>query len=162
MLDVSARYREGTGRSCQHQNNIAVEHYYHFNIFNDVIDFQLMELDTRFLDQTMELLALSSVLDPTNHFESFNIEDICTLANKFYPDDFIERELSDLKRQLQHFKNDVLVHQKFQNMSSLSELCHGLVETRKSHLFFLIDRLIRLVLTLLVSTASTEFVFSAM
>ena len=38
----------------------------------------------------------------------------------------------------------------------------GLVETRKSHLFFLIDRLIHLVLTLPVSTASTERAFSAM
>ncbi|KAK3226125.1 hypothetical protein Dsin_005987 [Dipteronia sinensis] len=98
MSDMSARYREGTGRSCQQQNNITVEHYYRFNIFNDVIDFQLMELDIRFPDQTMELLALSYALDPTNHFESFNIDDIYTLAKKFYPSDFNERELSDLKR----------------------------------------------------------------
>ncbi|KAK2656333.1 hypothetical protein Ddye_009385 [Dipteronia dyeriana] len=162
MPDMSARYREGTCRSCQQQNNITIEHYYHFNIFNVVIDFQLMELDNRFPDQTMELLALSSTLDPTNHFESFNIDDICTLAKKFYPGDFTERELSNLKRQLQYFKNDVLVHPKFQNMSSLSELCRGVVETRKTQLFFFIDRLIRLVLTLPVSTASTERAFSAM
>ena len=47
-------------------------------------------------------------------------------------------------------------------MSSLFELCHGFVETRKSHLFFLIDILIRLVLTPHVSTTSTERAFSAM
>ncbi|KAK2650039.1 hypothetical protein Ddye_017528 [Dipteronia dyeriana] len=113
-------------------------------------------------NQEQMVVILSSALDPTNHFESFNIDDICTLAKKFYLGDFTERELSDLKRQLQHFKNDVLVHPKFQNISSLSELCRGFVETRNSHLFFLIERLIRLVLTLLVSTASIEHAFSAM
>ncbi|KAK2644938.1 hypothetical protein Ddye_020133 [Dipteronia dyeriana] len=100
MSDMSARYREGTSRSYQQQNNTTVEHYYHFNIFNVVIDFQLMGLDTRFPYQKMELLTLSSALDPTNHFESFNIDDKCTLAKKFYPDDFIDIELSDLKGQL--------------------------------------------------------------
>ncbi|KAK2652443.1 hypothetical protein Ddye_012299 [Dipteronia dyeriana] len=57
---------------------------------------ELMELDNRFQDQTMELLALSSTLDPTNHFESFNIDDICTLAKKFYPAS-TERAFSAMK-----------------------------------------------------------------
>ncbi|KAL5808265.1 hypothetical protein ACOSQ3_028956 [Xanthoceras sorbifolium] len=113
MSDMSARYMEGA----------RLEHYYHFNIFNAVIDFQLMELGTRFPDQTMELFTLSSALDPTNNFESFNIDDICSLAKKFYPINFTKRELPVFKRQLQHFKNDILIHPKFQNMSSLSYLC---------------------------------------
>ncbi|KAL5762993.1 hypothetical protein ACOSP7_019257 [Xanthoceras sorbifolium] len=44
MPDMSARHMEGTRRSCQQQNDITIKHYYHFNIFNVVIDFQLMEL----------------------------------------------------------------------------------------------------------------------
>ncbi|KAL5745888.1 hypothetical protein ACOSP7_027034 [Xanthoceras sorbifolium] len=69
-------------------------------------------------DQTMELLALSSALDPMNNLESFNIDDICSLAKKFYPIDFTKRELAVLKRQLQHYKNNILVHPKFRNISS--------------------------------------------
>ena len=50
----------------------------------------------------------------------------------------------------------------FQCISSLSKLCRKLVETRKSQIYFLINRLIRLVLTLHVSVATTERAFSAM
>ena len=47
-------------------------------------------------------------------------------------------------------------------MSTISELCQVLVETNKSQHYHLIDRLIRLVLTLPVTTATTERAFSAM
>ena len=47
-------------------------------------------------------------------------------------------------------------------MSTISELCRGLTETNKSQHYHLIDMLIHLVLTLLVSTATIEQVFSAM
>jgi hypothetical protein len=57
---------------------------------------------------------------------------------------------------------DVLCHPKFQIMSSFFELCQKLVETRKGSIYFLIDILVHLVLTLPVSTATTERAFSAM
>jgi hypothetical protein len=47
-------------------------------------------------------------------------------------------------------------------MSSIVDLCQGLVETGKSTIYPLVDRLIRLILTLPVSTATTERAFSAM
>ena len=47
-------------------------------------------------------------------------------------------------------------------MSTIFELCRGLQISGKSKIFFLIDRLIRLVLTLPVSTATTERAFSVM
>ena len=47
-------------------------------------------------------------------------------------------------------------------MCTISELCRGLQISGKSNIYFLIDRLIRLVLTLSVSTATTERAFSAM
>ena len=67
-----------------------------------------------------------------------------------------------LKSQLQHYELDVPYHEKFKNMSTISELCRGLTETQKSQNYYLIDRLIRLVLTLPVSTATTERAFSAL
>jgi len=42
------------------------------------------------------------------------------------------------------------------------ELCRGSIETEKSETYYLINRLIRLVLTLQVSTMTTEQAFSTM
>ena len=47
-------------------------------------------------------------------------------------------------------------------MSTISELCRGLQISGKSNIYFLINRLIRLVLTFPVSTATTKRAFSAM
>ncbi|KAH9659990.1 TTF-type domain-containing protein [Citrus sinensis] len=127
---------------------ITVEHYYHYDIFNTVIDFQLMELNNRFTEQTLELLTLSSALNPIDAFKSFKIEDICSLAERFILKISLRLNIHSL--------------QEFQNITSLSELCRRLIEARKSQIYFLLDRLIRLVLTLPVSTATTERAFSAM
>ncbi|KAL5754155.1 hypothetical protein ACOSP7_022375 [Xanthoceras sorbifolium] len=162
MPDMNARHREGTKRSCQQKDNITVEHYFHFNIFNAVIDFQMMELNNRFPEQTIELLTLSMTLSPVDGFKSFNVDDICTLATKFYSQDFDKNDIEHLRRQLNHYRFDVLCSPEFQNLASLSELCQCLVETKKSEHYTLIDKLIRLVLTLPVSTATTERAFSAM
>ena len=63
---------------------------------------------------------------------------------------------------MQHYKLDVIKHPDFQNMSTISELCRGLQISGKSNIYFLIDKLIRLVLTLPDSTANTERAFSGM
>jgi hypothetical protein len=65
-----------------------MEHYYHFDVFNTTIDFQLQELNFRFGERAMELLTLSSALDPNDAYKSFNIDDICSLAEKYYSLDF--------------------------------------------------------------------------
>ncbi|KAL5861691.1 hypothetical protein ACOSQ4_002987 [Xanthoceras sorbifolium] len=162
MPNMGERYIEGIRRSCQQRNNITVEHYYHFNIFNAIIDFHLMELNNKFTDKTVELLTLSEALNPVNGFKSFSIDAICTLAKKFYPQDFTGDDINALKRQLEHYKLDVLCQPQFQNIASLSELCRLLVQSKRSQHYFLIDRLFRLVLTLPVFTATTERAFSAM
>ncbi|KAL5846331.1 hypothetical protein ACOSQ3_009855 [Xanthoceras sorbifolium] len=52
----------------------------------------------------MELLILSSALDPWDDFKSFNIDNICKLADKFYPIDFIEHKRYLLSFELKHYK----------------------------------------------------------
>ncbi|KDO39290.1 hypothetical protein CISIN_1g038445mg [Citrus sinensis] len=155
MPDMKARHKKAKGRSCQQNDYIIVEHYYHYDIFNAVIYFQLMELNNRFTEQTLELLTLSSALNPIDAFKSFKIEDICSLAERFYPQDFTKIELQALRRQFECFEIDIHPLQEFQNITSLSELCRRLVETRKSQIYFLLDRLICLVLALHVSTVTT-------
>ncbi|XP_022873341.1 uncharacterized protein LOC111392271 [Olea europaea var. sylvestris] len=64
-----------------------IEHHYHFDIFNAAIDFVMTELDTRFNETSLELVSLGGI-GSENSFESFNIDNICKLTEKFYPPDF--------------------------------------------------------------------------
>ena len=102
----------------------------------------MQELDNRFGEQPIELLKLCSALDPKDAYKSFNVDDICRLVEKYYPLDFFERDRIGLKIQLRLFEHDVQNHSKFQNLSSIAELCRRLVETEKSQVYPLIDRLI--------------------
>ncbi|XP_075485218.1 uncharacterized protein LOC142524945 [Primulina tabacum] len=56
------------------------------------IDFILMELNTRFNESLVKLLSVSTNLDLKNSFDSFNNDDICKLATKFYPEDFTDQD----------------------------------------------------------------------
>lgn len=67
-----------------------------------------------------------------------------------------------LKFQLEHYEFDFHRNPDLQNLSTISELCQVLMKTRKAIIHPLVDKLIRLVLTLPVSTATTERAFSAM
>ncbi|KAL1349338.1 hypothetical protein AAHE18_07G149900 [Arachis hypogaea] len=156
--NMSAQYVFGRGRS--RQPSVTVEHHYRIDVFLATIDSQIQELNSRFNEQTIELLTLSCALDPKDNFKSFNIEEISKLAEKFYPIDFPSNELNIFKFQLQHYQHDIPNHLK--GIGTLSELCNKLQETGKSRTYHMVDRLIRLVLTLPVSTATTERAFSAM
>ncbi|XP_050378456.1 uncharacterized protein LOC126795730 [Argentina anserina] len=122
----------------------------------------MMELNDRFTEETIELLIWSSALDPKNQFKKFDMEKICKLAEKFYPEDFDTSEVIAFRLQLEHYKYQVVFDKDFHKLSSLAQLCRRLVETDLAQLFPLVDRLIRLVLTLPFSTATTERAFSAM
>ncbi|XP_042401473.1 zinc finger MYM-type protein 1-like [Zingiber officinale] len=156
--DFDSSYRVGRSRGREYPT---VEHHYHFDVFNKAIDFLLMELNTRFNETSVELLSLSAALDPKNSFESFNIDDICKLAEKFYPQDFTKQDIYSLRIELQHYQSDVISESRFQ-VSTLSNLCQELVASRRSENYVMLTRLIYLVLTLPVSTATVERAFSAM
>ena len=76
------------------------------DIFNAMIDSQLQELNHRFSEYVVELLILSSTLDPRDGYRSFNIDKICLLVDKFYPEDFTEQDKVHLRMQLQHYEID--------------------------------------------------------
>ena len=63
---------------------------------------------------------------------------------------------------MNHFEAYVKDHPFFEKLLSIVEVCQGLVETGKVSHYYLVDKLIRLVLTLTVSTATTERAFFAM
>ncbi|KAM7514791.1 hypothetical protein LguiA_004374 [Lonicera macranthoides] len=162
MVNMNSPYEEGTSRTCQQRDQITMEHHYHFDMFNTTIDYQLMELKHRFDDVVVELLSLSAALSPSDSFRSFNEDKICMLAEKFYPQDFNPQDVRVLRSQLMHYKLDVVCDSEFHKLSTLAELCRELFVTRKFMDYSMLDKLIRLVLILPVSTASTERAFSCM
>ncbi|XP_028082672.1 uncharacterized protein LOC114283994 [Camellia sinensis] len=159
--NMSCPYKGGRGRSHSERDQLTMEHHFRVDIFMVIVDSQLQELNNRFKEDVMELLVLSSASDPRDGYRSFKIEDICKLANKFYPMDFFEQEKLHLKYQLENYKLDISILPEFQKLSTISELCQLLAKTKKLTSYPLIDRLIRLVLTLPVSTATSKRAFSA-
>ena len=84
------------------------------------------------------------------------------MVDNFYPIDFTDDEKNDLKKELDLYKYDVVQYLGFKNLKNISELCRWMVRTRKSEYYPLIYRVVKLVLTLPVSTATTERAFSVM
>ncbi|XP_042401409.1 uncharacterized protein LOC121991479 [Zingiber officinale] len=126
------------------------------------IDSQLQEINGRFSDDAMELLILSNALNPQNAVESFRVVDICKLVEKFYAQDFTRDEKEQLEMQLKHYEYNIVKRSDYKNLSTILELCQWLVKTNKSVTYNLIFRVIILVLTLPISTATSERSFSAM
>ncbi|KAK2424097.1 zinc finger MYM-type protein [Trifolium repens] len=76
--------------------------------------------------------------------------------------DFNEQEKITLQFQLRQFLVDARQSTDLKNLSTIQELCSCLVATNNARIYYLIDRLLRLIMTLPVSTATTERAFSAM
>ncbi|XP_071704499.1 uncharacterized protein [Rutidosis leptorrhynchoides] len=160
--DMKALYKSTLYRPRRQDNHVTVEHYYRVDLFICTVDKQLQELDSRFNEQAMELLTLGSLLLPTKDMELFDIDKICLLVEKYYPTDFTEQEINMLRYHLELFRIELIENPKFKDVSTIAQLCTSLAETNKCEPYYLIDRLIRLILTLPVSTATTERGFSAM
>ncbi|KAG9458926.1 hypothetical protein H6P81_003434 [Aristolochia fimbriata] len=141
--DMSSNYPGSRGRSRRQKDPLTVEHHYRIEVFLAGLDSQLQELNTRFSDHTMDLLILSAALDPQDRYKSFNINNICELVDKFYPDDFTEQEKYHLKYELQHYELDVPYHVDLQEVKTIGELCQKLVETGESNNLSSFDRLLR-------------------
>jgi hypothetical protein len=83
------------------------------------------------------------------------------MVQKYYPSDF-PQDIYGLQQQLNHFVLDASKDKDLKNISTLIDLCRYLVETGRHTIYNLIDRLLCLLITLPVSTASAERAFSSM
>ncbi|CAJ2666937.1 unnamed protein product [Trifolium pratense] len=123
---------------------------------------KLQEVNSRFSAQAMNSLTLSCALNPKGGYRAFNIDTICTLVETYYPMDFYEQDKITFPFQLPLFLVDARQSTDLKNLSTVQILCSCLVATNRDKVYFLIDRLLRLIMTLPVSTATTERSFSAM
>ena len=73
-------------------------HHYHVDLFFEVIDLQLQELNNRFSEVTIELLLCMVCLNPSDSFLAFDIKKLTRLA-KFYPSDFSETNVLAIDNQ---------------------------------------------------------------
>lgn len=90
-----------------------------------------MELNNRFTEKTIKLLIFCDVLDPIDEFKSFSINSICILAKKLYPQILFRK---DLRRQLNHYKYDIINHLQFQHIIFFPNSSQLLVETKIQHI----------------------------
>ena len=158
--DMEGTYILRGGRARRQPNHFTNDQYFRVEIFRATIDTQLAELNLKFSEKAMDLLSVCVTLIPKNRFASFNASEVCKMVEKYYPADFNQQERLGLESQLNHFVIDASSHEELKNITTIAELCRCLVDTGRHVTHNLIDRLLWLLLTLPLSTASVERVFS--
>ncbi|XP_048594755.1 zinc finger MYM-type protein 1-like [Brassica napus] len=136
-------------------------HHYKVNCFYAVMDLQLQELNDRFTEVNTDLLICMASLSPANSFREFDKSKLLRLV-KFYPDDFSFGECLSMEHHLGIYIDNIKNDERFKNLKNLGDLSRLMVETKKHLVHPLVYRLLKLVLTLPVATASVERCFSAM
>ncbi|CAN6542536.1 unnamed protein product [Malus baccata var. baccata] len=136
-------------------------HYYHVDLYFQVLDMQLKELNDRFNEVNTELLFCMACLSPMNNFASFDKEKIVRLA-QLYPQDFDRMDLMNLPIQLDNYIQDMKMHSEFSSLRGINDLAKELVKTGRCESYMLVYKLLTLGLVLPIATALVERAFSAM
>ncbi|XP_042457293.1 uncharacterized protein LOC122041607 [Zingiber officinale] len=66
-------------------------HYYHEEIFYQVVDLVIQDMNTRFSEVVTELLSYIACLHPRNSFSEFNVQKLGRLCD-LYPEDFLTND----------------------------------------------------------------------
>ncbi|KAH0689909.1 hypothetical protein KY289_017267 [Solanum tuberosum] len=149
-------------RSRRRLAHYTVLHHYRVEVFCNIIDWQLQELNDRFNEVSTDLLHGIACLNPINSFSSFDNKKIMRMA-ELYPDDFDEFNMDTLENQLASYIIDVRdVDERFSDLNGLCDLSKRLVQTKKHSNYSLVFHLVKLALLLPVAIASVERAFSAM
>jgi len=160
VVDMNGKYNP-VQRSSKFYRGATNYHRFHADMFLDVIDRQLVELDNRFDEVNTELLRCMAAFNPANSFSGFDIDKLVKLAT-FYLDDFDLEEINQLRFQLQLYIANVRNDENFKNLKSLAELSMMIVKRDMVSRYGIVYKLLKLVLVLPVATASVERIFSAM
>ncbi|KAI5684159.1 hypothetical protein M9H77_05387 [Catharanthus roseus] len=140
--------------------------YYNFfrqDIFFEVLDLIVKEMDDRFTESNSELLMCISCLDPRDSFVNFDRKQLLRLS-ELYSDDFSIADKFELKAQLNTYISYMRssVGTAFSGLSDIGDLAKKMVEMKIHEFFNLVYRLVELALVLPVATATVERSFSAM
>uniref|UniRef100_A0A0D3C1Q1 TTF-type domain-containing protein n=1 Tax=Brassica oleracea var. oleracea TaxID=109376 RepID=A0A0D3C1Q1_BRAOL len=119
------------------------------------------EFNDRFDEVNTELLGCIASLSPNDSFREFDHLKVMRLS-EFYPEGFSHMEQMTLEHQLGLYIDNIREDERFANLKNLGDLACMMVETKKHLSHPLVYRLLKLVLTLPVATATVERCFSAM
>ncbi|CAM8991447.1 unnamed protein product [Rhodiola kirilowii] len=129
--------------------------------FYTVLDLILQEFNDRFNEVNSELLICMASLSPIDLLQHFDQLKLMRLM-KFYPDNFDFRDQNLMEHQLRPYIDNVREDERFSHLKDLCALNRVIVDTGKHRAYPLVFRLLKLVLTLSVATATVERCFSAM
>ncbi|XP_042466271.1 zinc finger MYM-type protein 1-like [Zingiber officinale] len=149
------------GRSRRRRQVITNLHYYRVEIFYQVVDSVIQEMNTRFSEVGTELLSCIACLHPRNSFSEFNVQKLVRLCD-LYPEDFLTNDCIVIEQQLHNFIHNIRQDPNFFGIEDLGSFAQKIVETQKNQAYPLVYHLIEMTLVLPVATASVERVFSAM
>ncbi|XP_057426221.1 uncharacterized protein LOC130719620 [Lotus japonicus] len=149
------------GRSRRNLEKVSNLHHFQVELFYQVTDRQVQELNNHFTEVNIELLLCVACLSLIDSFASFDKEKLIRLAH-FYPSDFSPVELLALDNQLENYFMDICSDCTFSELSGISDRTIKLVETRKHIVYPMVYLLIELALILPVATTTVESAFSAM
>ncbi|CAM8982703.1 unnamed protein product [Rhodiola kirilowii] len=148
-------------RRPREKTNITNLQHLQVDCFYTVVDLILQEFNDRFNEVNSELLICMASLSPTDLFRHFDMLKLMRLA-EFYPNDFDFGDRMALEHQLRIFIDNVRQDERFMHLNDLGALARVMVDTGKPSSYILVFRLLKLVLTLPVATATVERCFSSM
>ncbi|XP_057786232.1 uncharacterized protein LOC131003703 [Salvia miltiorrhiza] len=143
------------------RQSITNDHYYRVEIFTEVVDLIIQEMNNRFSEASTDLLRCMACLDPINFFSQFDINQLMHFTT-WYPEDFSIGDCLCLQQQLRNFIAFVRHHPRFSTITDLGSFAQEMVQSGNHLIFQLVYRMIELTLVLPVATASVERAFSAM
>ncbi|XP_068322589.1 uncharacterized protein [Pyrus communis] len=149
------------GKSRHKASKITNFHYYRVDLYFQVLDMQLKELNDCFIEVNTKWLPCMACLSPVNNFASFDKSKIVRLA-QLYSQDFDRMDLMNLPIQLDNYIHDIKMHSEFLSLRGISDLAKELAKTGRCESYMLVYKVLTLALVLPVATASVERVFSAM
>ncbi|XP_034198219.1 uncharacterized protein LOC117613754, partial [Prunus dulcis] len=148
-------------RSHRRAPRITQIHHYRVDIFIQIIEWQLAELNHRFSEVNTELLICLACLSPNDSFIAFDKQKLLRFA-EFYPQEFTPRDLLALEDQLGIYIHHMRTRSEFSQLKGIGALARKMVEKGLHRTFNYVYLLLTLALTLPVATASVERAFSAM
>ena len=136
-------------------------HHYKVQIFNEVLDRNIAEMNNMFAETCTLLLRCIACLDPRDSFSRFDHDKLVELATMYYVD-FSSHDCYVISDQLNIYIDLMKRSPEFLACDTLTGLAIKLVQTGHHLIFPLVYHLITLALTLPVATASVERVFSCL
>jgi hypothetical protein len=162
VLDMDAVFVR-VGRPRRNALTDTNDHVFRVDLFYAAVDKMIAEIGLRFSPETTAMLRLASCISPRRQFEAFNVDQLVELVTTYYTNDFDSIDLRQLPNQLHNFHVELENDARLRDIKTLPALSVLLVQSgRAAAGYDLVYRLVGLILTLPVSSATAERIFSAL